>query len=132
MRLIVLLCCLLAQPALAERQISPDEFAEMVTSRTMYFDRYGQPFGAEQYFDDNRVIWAFEGGTCQRGIWFSNSEGDICFVYDNNPVSQCWTFLEVPSGGFHARLSGADPADDLVMQGLDEEPLDCPLDDLGV
>lgn len=121
-----------AAPARAERVLTADEFADMVTGRTLAFDRFGTPFGSEQYFDDKRVIWAFEGGGCQRGIWFDNTAGEICFVYDSDPKPQCWDFLEGDDGRFRARLSGADPAEDLVSRGVSETDLDCPLPDLGV
>ncbi|MEM7490352.1 MAG: hypothetical protein AAF390_14620 [Pseudomonadota bacterium] len=123
---------LLAAPALAERVVPAEEFDQMVTGRTFHFDRQGEPFGAEQYFDDKRVIWAFEGGQCQRGIWFENTSGEICFVYEEDPEPQCWDFLEMPSGALHARSVGAAPVDDLVTRDISREPLDCPLPDLGV
>ena len=132
MRLIPIALVLAAAPAIAERAVSPEEFDDMVTGRTLHFDRYGEPFGSEQYFDDKRVIWAFEGGQCQRGIWFANAEGEICFVYDSDPAPQCWAFLEMPGGGFHARLSGDAPSEDLVTRDVSREALDCPLPDLGV
>ncbi|KIT17708.1 hypothetical protein [Jannaschia aquimarina] len=119
-------------PAFAERTVSGAEFERMVTGKTFYFDRFGRPFGAEQYFEDKRVIWAFEGGQCQRGIWFENRSGQICFVYDGDPAPQCWDFIEMPSGDFHARADGADPSEDLVTSNVDTGDLDCPLPDLGV
>ncbi len=128
----LLLAILCAAPALAERALTPNEFAAMVTGRTLHFDRFGAPFGSEQYFDDKRVIWAFEGGDCQRGIWFDNAAGEICFVYDTDPKPQCWDFLEADDGRFHARLSGSDPAEDLVSRSISQDDLDCPLPDLGV
>lgn len=133
MRPFAILCLILAAtPATAERAVSADEFSEMVTGRTLHFDREGLPFGSEQYFDDHRVIWAFEGGQCQRGIWFENPAGEICFVYDSEPAPQCWTFLQMPTGAFHARSVGADPSDDLVTRDVTRDALDCPLPDLGV
>ncbi|GIT90878.1 hypothetical protein JANAI62_13320 [Jannaschia pagri] len=118
--------------AAAERVVTPQEFEQMVHGKTFYFDRYGEPFGSEQYFTDKRVIWAFEGGQCQRGIWFANAEGNICFVYDSDPAPQCWHFIEMPGGGFHARVVGDPPSEDLVTSDVDAEPIDCPLPDLGV
>jgi len=117
---------------LAERQITPDEFADMVGGQTLAFERFGEPFGTEQFFEDKRVIWAFEGGSCQRGIWFANQEGNICFVYETNATSQCWSFLEMPNGSFHARLEGANPANDLIMTEMHDDPLTCALPDVGV
>ncbi|MFO6464414.1 hypothetical protein ACK8OR_08480 [Jannaschia sp. KMU-145] len=131
MRLILALF-LAAGPAWAERVVTPDEFHQMVTGRTLHFDRFGEAFGAEQYFEDSRVIWAFEGGQCQRGIWFANPEGQICFVYDSDPAPQCWDFIEMEDGAFHARLDGDAPSEDLVTRDVSRESLDCPLPDLGV
>ncbi|WP_371155282.1 hypothetical protein [Jannaschia sp. 2305UL9-9] len=128
--LILMLCG--ALPAAAERVVTPQEFEQMVHGKTLHFDRYGEPFGAEQYFTDKRVIWAFEGGQCQRGIWFANRDDDICFVYDDDPAPQCWHFIEMDDGAFHARVVGALSTDDLVTSGVDEAALDCPLPDLGV
>lgn len=130
---LTLILCLSALPAMAERSVSAQEFEQMVAGKTLHFDREGAPFGSEQYFDDKRVIWAFEdGGECQRGIWFENTSGQICFVYDTNPTPQCWNFLEGDDGNFRARLDGLSPAEDLITKRVSEEPLDCPLPDLGV
>ncbi|TFL18646.1 hypothetical protein [Jannaschia formosa] len=131
MRLILALS-LLAAPAFAERAVSPEEFEQMVHGKTFHFDRFGEPFGSEQYFPDRRVIWAFEGGECQRGIWFANVRDEICFVYDSSPEPQCWHFLEMPDGDLHARVVGDDPTQDLVTSDIGTESLDCPLPDLGV
>lgn len=128
----ILVCCVLAVPAMAERVVTAEEFEQMVTGKTLHFDRFGEAFGAEQYFQDKRVIWAFEGGQCQRGIWFENVSGNICFIYDDDPAPQCWQFLEANDGAFHARSLGADPAEDLVNRSVSTEALDCPLPDLGV
>lgn len=123
---------LAAFPAAAERVLTPDEFAAMAIGRTMHFDRFGEAFGAEQYFEDGRVIWAFDGGGCQRGIWFANREGDICFVYSDDPAPQCWSFMEREDGRFVARLDGADPEEDLVSRRVSDEALDCPAPDVGI
>lgn len=133
MRLILLtIAALSGTPALAERVLTADEFARMVTGKTLHFDRFGAPFGSEQYFGDKRVIWAFEGGDCQRGIWYDNAAGEICFVYDTDPASQCWDFLETDDGEFHARLSGSESSADLITSDVSTADLDCPLPDLGV
>ncbi|UWQ22787.1 hypothetical protein [Jannaschia sp. W003] len=133
MRAVLILALLAPLPAAAaERAVTATEFAAMVEGQTVRFDRYGEPFGAEQYFSDGRVIWAFEEGTCQRGIWFENTAGKICFVYDSAPEPQCWDFLETDDGAFHARAEGEAPEADLVARAFDTEDLDCPLPDLGV
>lgn len=124
----------LAAPAHAqsERTLTPDKFERMVVGRTLHFDRYGEAFGAEQYFDDKRVIWEFEGGECQRGVWFANPAGEICFAYEGSAGSQCWAFLEAPDGRFHARLSGEAASEDLVTRDVGRDALDCPAPDIGV
>ncbi len=134
MRLTIALCAslLLAGPVAAERVVTADEFDQMVSGRTLHFDRQGEAFGSEQYFEDKRVIWAFEGGQCQRGIWFESLAGDICFVYDGDPSPQCWSFIEMPDGAFHARSVGADPDEDLITRKMGYEDLECVLPDLGV
>ena len=114
------------------RVLTADEFAAATEGRTLRFDRYGEPFGAEQYRSENRVTWAFRDGSCEQGIWFENVRGEICFVYEADPVPQCWHFLRMPSGEFHARVVGEDPAADLVSDGRDGPPLDCPLPGPGV
>ncbi|CTQ34294.1 hypothetical protein [Jannaschia rubra] len=130
--ILALVLSLAATPALAERIVTPDEFDAMVTGRTLHFDRHGEAYGAEQYFEDKRVIWSFEDGECQRGIWFANTRGQICFVYDSDPTPQCWDFLEADDGAFRARLDGDEAADDLVTRNVGNDALDCPLPDLGV
>ncbi|CTQ48454.1 hypothetical protein [Jannaschia donghaensis] len=129
----ILALCLTTLPAVAERIVSAEEFEQMVAGKTLHFDRQSEPFGSEQYFEDKRVIWAFEGGgECQRGIWFENTSGQICFVYDTDPAPQCWDFLEGDDGRFRARLNGSPPGQDLVTNRVTQESLDCPLPDLGV
>lgn len=121
-----------ATPAIAQETYSGAEFDARVTGKTIYFERDGRPFGAEQYFDDKRVIWAFENGQCQFGIWFENTSGDICFVYDDTPAPICWDFFKEPGNGISARVKGGDPANDLFAVAEDTEPLSCVSPDLGV
>lgn len=118
--------------AAADRALSIAEFEAMVVERTLTFDRRGRPFGSEQYFADKRVIWAFENGQCEHGIWFENTRGEICFVYESNPAPQCWTFVERAQGGHAARAVDSPIADELVVTGSGTADLDCPLPDLGV
>jgi hypothetical protein len=122
----------LALPAIAQETYSGAEFDARVAGKTIAFTRQGRPFGTEQYFSDKRVIWARPDATCERGIWFENTSGQICFVYENTPDAQCWDFFKLPGGGMSARSDGADPANDLTAARESTEPLDCPLPDLGV
>ena len=132
MRLALTLCLMLTTPAVAQETFSGAEFDARVSGKTLYFERAGRAFGAEQYFPDKRVIWAFEDGQCQRGIWFENADSDICFIYDVSPEPICWDFFEQPGGGVSARAKGADPLNDLFAVHEDEAPLACKAPDLGV
>ncbi len=113
-----------------EEIMSPEAFESYVSGTTLYFNRRGEPYGAEQYLEDRRVIWTFLDGRCERGAWFS--EGDtICFAYETQSSPQCWNFLE-KSGERRARVIGADPANDLVVVGQDKSALNCPGPGVGV
>lgn len=124
--------CLMAAPAMAQDTYSGAEFDARVSGKTIQFERNGQPFGAEQYFPDRRVIWAFRDGTCQRGIWFENTAGNICFNYENSDGSICWDFFKRPNNGIAARVVGAPVGTELIATEETEGPLECPLPDLGV
>lgn len=133
MRLALILCLALTAPAaFAQETYSGAEFDARVTGKTLYFERGGQPFGAEQYLPDQRVIWAFEEGQCQRGIWYEDTQGDICFLYEGNPDPICWDFFKLPGGGVSARAKGGHPLNDLRAVREDDAPLQCELPDLGV
>lgn len=134
MRLAFALCIALVAPAaaFAQETFSGVEFDARVSGKTLYFERAGQPFGAEQYFPDQRVIWAFEDGQCQRGIWYEDAAGDICFLYEGNPEPICWDFFKLPGGGISARAKGGHPLNDLRAVREDDAPLQCELPDLGV
>lgn len=130
---LALAAALLAAPASAERALTPEEFEALTAGRTMHFDREGAPFGAEQFFENGRVVWTFEGSDlCQRGIWFANRAGEICFVYGDSPEPQCWAFLERPDGRYAARMAGEDPEQDLVSRRIDDEPIECEDADIGI
>ncbi len=114
----------------SEDIMSASEFESFVSGTTLYFNRGGQPYGAEQYREDRRVIWTFLDGRCERGAWYN--EGDtICFVYETQSAAQCWNFLEA-GGDKRARVIGADPADDLYVVGQDDKELSCPGPGVGV
>ncbi|MEM6407042.1 MAG: hypothetical protein AAF700_01355 [Pseudomonadota bacterium] len=113
-----------------ERIITPQEFEDFTSGTTLYFNRGGQPYGAEEYLNDRRVIWTFLDGTCERGAWYS--EGDqICFVYESAIAAQCWHFVEA-GGDKRARVVGDPPENDLYVVGQNTEPLHCPGPGVGV
>ncbi|MEZ5755038.1 MAG: hypothetical protein R3D90_09835 [Paracoccaceae bacterium] len=58
-------------------------------------------------------------------------QGNICFLYDNSPDAQCWTFFREASG-LRAIFMGADGGTSLSEVGQSSEPLHCPGPDVGV
>ncbi|EBA12890.1 hypothetical protein [Roseobacter sp. CCS2] len=98
MRSLLLLCFALAAPAAAQEGMTGQEFDDYVTGRTITFSTINNPaYGIERYLPGQRVMWSNFEGTCQYGVWFE-SKGDICFRYEGNPISQCWTIFEDPDG----------------------------------
>ena len=124
------LLALLALPAQAETKMTAAQFDAFTKGSTVFFNRHGAPYGAEQYLNDNRVLWSFLDGTCQRGIWYAERD-EICFLYDDQPDALCWYFFDDGSRK-NARIVGDDPVDDLVVSGQSPKPLSCPGPDVGV
>lgn len=116
--------------AQAETRMTPEQFGTFTEGSTVYFNRHGQPYGAEQYLSHKRVIWTFFDGTCQRGTWYG-AQDEICFIYDNQSEALCWHFLN-NNGRRTARIIGDDPADDLTVTGQDHKALSCPGPEVGV
>lgn len=115
--LLTFLC--LCAPALAD-PMSAADFEAYVTGKTLYYGQSGQAYGAEIYHENRRVTWSFLDGECKEGLWYD--EGDnICFVYEDRPDAQCWTF-ERGAGGLIARFEN-DPSSETLYeaQDLDEE-----------
>ena len=113
-----------------ERIISAEEFDSFASGSTLYFNRAGQPYGAEEYKDDRRVIWTFLDGTCERGAWYDQGD-QICFVYETQSEAQCWHFIE-RDGVKRARVIGDIPSNDLFVVGQDNRRLECPGPGVGV
>lgn len=126
----LLLLLALATTGTAETIMSPGAFERYTTGTTLYFNRSGAPYGAEQYLDGRRVIWTFLDGECQRGSWYP-ADDQICFLYETEPDAQCWHFLETGTGR-SARVVGDDPINDLTVEGQDEKALLCPGPEVGV
>ncbi|MEL6839751.1 MAG: hypothetical protein AAFP85_10690 [Pseudomonadota bacterium] len=88
----------LAVPAAAQEPMNAAEFDAYVTGRTITFRTELNPtFGVERYLPGRRVMWSAFDGTCRYGVWFE-SNGDICFLYDDDPENKCWTIYEEPDG----------------------------------
>jgi len=129
---LIYICLALVLPTLAtaEEIISPHEFEQMSRGKTLYFSRGGQLFGIEQFYRRHRSTWQFADGECDDGVWYPR-DGLICFQYTKNPEPQCWHFLKTEDG-FVARAEGSTADQDLHLERVDQEPLDCKGPDVGV
>ncbi len=128
---LIALACLAALPLAAEEQLDAESFERYTIGRTLSFSAEGVPYGVEQYLPGRRVLWAFLGDTCQEGIWYER-EGMICFVYDANPVEQCWSFYQSETG-LRAVFEGPDgPGTELYEVERSNKPLICEGPGVGV
>ena len=73
------------------------EFEAYATGKTLYFGNFGEAYGGEEYLENRRVRWSFLDGDCKEGYWYEAGE-QICFVYEDNPDPQCWSFTRTPRG----------------------------------
>ena len=114
----------------AQTPMTAAEFEAYATGKTLSYAQGSEVWGSEQYLPDRKVVWAFNKDDCQYGIWFED-EGNICFVYDQDPAPQCWRFFREASG------LRAEFVDDPTEKTLSEvrqstEPLQCKGPDIGV
>tara|TARA_R110000787_G_scaffold158289_1_gene272190 strand:- start:311 stop:706 length:396 start_codon:yes stop_codon:yes gene_type:complete len=91
------LCALCAQPVAAQDMMSAAEFDAYTRGKTLFYGRGGDAYGAEIYHENRRVQWSFLDGVCKEGEWYEEA-GLICFVYEDNPDPQCWSFVEGTRG----------------------------------
>jgi len=111
--------------------LSAAEFEAYTTGKTLTYSRIGsQPYGAEEYLPGRRVQWAFEGDECKMGQWYEDA-GQICFVYEDNPVPQCWSFF-LRNGGLVAQFENDQSSEPLYEVAQSDEPLFCPGPQIGV
>lgn len=78
-------------PVNAEEPLTASEFDAYTQGKTLTYADQGQSYGAEEYYPNNEVKWAFEDGECLDGVWFQQDK-NICFLYENESGPQCWTF----------------------------------------
>ncbi len=130
MRTIILAFCMIAAPALAEDRLTAEQFDAYTRGQTFVYGSRGKPYGAEEYMDGRRVRWSFLDGRCMEGEWYD--DGDlICFVYDQEPAPQCWSFRR-GSSGLIARFANNPELDELYEVERSAQPLSCPGPDVGV
>ncbi len=130
MRALILALCLLPAAALAGDTMSADEFDAYTRGHTFTYGSMGLPYGAEEYRQGRRVRWSFLDGRCLEGKWYER-DGLICFVYEDEPEPQCWTFRR-EGGGLVARFANDPGLGELYEVERSTEPLSCPGPDVGV
>lgn len=126
--LAVLLFALPAQAA--DAPLGADEFEALSTGHTFGYALGGEVYGAEQYLPGRKVLWAFKGDDCRRGVWYEEA-GQICFVYDHDPAPQCWSYFRDASG-LKAHFAGDPPEAEAATVSEMPDALVCPGPDVGV
>lgn len=123
---------LAAAPLAAADAMTAAEFEAYVEGKTLYFGMSGSAtnYGAEQYLDDRRVKWSYLDGECKDGFWYEDA-GQICFVYEDNPAPQCWTFTKV-ANGLRAEYKGEPLSTVLYEAKQSDEPMLCYGPEVGV
>ena len=130
-RLRTLLVALLAAlPAHAQQPMSAAEFDAYATGKTLYFGQDGASYGVEQYLPDRRVRWSFMDGQCKDGVWYEDG-GQICFIYEDRPEPQCWSFYRQGSG-LRAVFENGTGGTTLYEARQDDEPMLCYGPEVGV
>ncbi|MEQ9261014.1 MAG: hypothetical protein RIG84_18155 [Roseovarius sp.] len=114
----------------ASERLSADEFDAYTRGKTFYYGSMGEPYGAEEYLENRRVRWTFLDGKCQEGVWYEEG-GLICFVYENQPDPQCWSF-ERRGGNLIAQFENDPLQTELYEVRKTDEPLQCMGPDVGV
>ncbi|MBT9385595.1 hypothetical protein KM176_17115 [Pseudooceanicola sp. CBS1P-1] len=126
------MAALLPIAASAQDSLSGAEFDSYSRGKTFYYGAGGQPYGAEEYFSDRRVIWSFLDGHCQEGRWYED-QGNICFVYDEHPDPQCWRF-RLGATGLTAQFQGPSEGGTSPLYEIQSspEPMTCEGPEVGV
>ncbi len=102
MKYIMTFLLFLAAPVAAQDLLNAEEFDAYTRGKTLFYGQNGQAYGAEIYHENRRVEWSFLDGECKTGEWYED-RGLICFVYEDNPNPQCWSFTK-GAGGLIARF----------------------------
>lgn len=114
----------------AQDAMTAAEFEAYVAGKTLFYEADGQRYGVEEYLPDRRVRWSFMDGKCKDGLWYEEA-GNICFVYEDNPVPQCWSFYE-SARGLSAKFESAPDGRVLYEIADSDEEMLCLGPDIGV
>lgn len=132
MRALAFSLCLTLCPTLAfaETPMTGAEFDADVTGKTVTYDYGDGLFGTEEYLPNREVRWAFEGDTCIYGKWYQSGD-EICFVYDNDPIPQCWLYF-LEGGAIRGRYMGDGGGWEILESARTSQGLSCAGPDVGV
>ena len=130
MRALIFTLTLIGLGAPAQAQMNAAEFDAYTRGHTFYYGAGGEPYGGEEYLENRRVRWSFLDGKCQDGQWYEE-DGMICFIYENRPEPQCWSF-EQSADGLVARFGGPRAMAELYEVEKSDEPLLCLGPEIGV
>ncbi len=125
-----LIAAVSAGAATASEPMSASEFERYVDGKTLYFGMSGEAYGVEEYLPDRRVRWSFLDGKCKEGVWYEDNR-QICFVYEDNPEPQCWSFFREGSG-LRAVFENDPNSTVLYEANQNDEPMLCYGPDVGV
>ena len=103
--------------------LSAEAFETYVEGKTLSFSNRFGPFGAEDYLEGRRVRWSYLDGECLEGRWYPEGS-HICFVYDDIPTPQCWSFY-LTGGALMARFENRPGGTELYETAELDEPLMC-------
>ncbi|MGR3370700.1 MAG: hypothetical protein ACU0CC_02815 [Sagittula sp.] len=120
-----------AAPAFAAEPLSANAFESYVDGKTLYYGLSGDAYGVEEYLPNRRVRWSFLDGKCKEGYWYEAEGSQICFVYEDSPDPQCWTFFR--EGSKLRAVFENDPSSTVLYEARqNDEPMMCYGPDVGV
>ena len=129
MRRLLLALALIPATAAAGAPLSGAELVALITGRTLTYAEDDGVHGVEECQPGRQKPWAFAEDDCREGHWYPAGEA-ICFVYDYDPVPQCWMFHR-RAGGLFARFLGDGPGTELTVVSETTDPMLCPGPDVG-
>jgi hypothetical protein len=130
MRYLLATLILAAAPAFAQTPLNAEDFDAATVGATITYDYGNGIFGTEEYLEDRRVRWAFDGDLCIYGIWYQKGE-EICFDYEDRPNDPvCWLYF-LEGGKIRGLLMGGNFLE-INESSRDGGPLPCAGPDVGV
>ncbi|EEW24104.1 hypothetical protein [Rhodobacter ferrooxidans] len=112
-------------PALAQTPLTAAEFEAFVSGKTLTYATQGEVYGAETYLPGRKVVWHGPDEGCVKGSW-TETDGQLCFVYDDDPAPICWTLVPV-GAGLEGQITGDPPDTEATVLTPTDQPVPCDL-----